>query len=264
MLRYLHLYKVFVKRAIKARLEYKADALIGILSFFISNIATFSCILLIVKAIPSLDGWSIFELGFLYGFAMLPKGLDHLFTDSLWFIGYWYVKNGFFDKHLIRPINTLFQVIAETFQPEAFGELIIGSALCIICAFKIDINFTFANVLLLIVSFIFGAFIFTGIKLITCSFAFYFKRSGQLMNSAYIFCDFARYPVSIFNKPMQFFLSFIMPFGLIISIPVQIVLKGTWNAYIVMLLIIAFAFIFNIIGILLWNKGVKAYESTGS
>ena len=84
------------------------------------------------------------------------------------------------------------------------------------------------------------------------------------MNSAYNFCDFARYPISIFNKPMQFFLSFIMPFGLIISIPVQIVLKGTWNAYIVILLIIAFAFIFNIIGIILWNKGVKAYESTGS
>ncbi len=264
MRRYLHLYQVFIKRAIKARLEYKADTIIGIISFLVSNIATFSCIWMIIQAIPSLDGWSIWELGFLYGFAMLPKGLDHLFTDSLWFIGYWYIKNGLFDKHLIRPINTLFQIIAETFQPEAFGELIIGTALCLTCAFKIKIIWSFTNGLLLLVAIIFGAFIFTGIKLITCSFAFWIKRSGPLMNSVYNFCDFARYPITIFNKPMQFFLSFIVPFGLFISIPVQIVLQGTWNAYLVMIAIIIAAMIFTTIGVLLWNAGVKAYESTGS
>ena len=264
MRRYLRLYKVLIQSAIKSRLEYKADTVIGILSFFISNIATFSCLWMIIQAIPSLDGWTIWELGFLYGFAMLPKGLDHLFTDSLWFIGYWYVKNGLFDKHLIRPANTLFQIVAQTFQPEAFGELIIGTALCIICGFNINIIWSFANVILLIVAFIIGALIFTGLKLITCSFAFWFKRSGPLMNSVYNFCDFARYPITIFNKPMQFFLSFVIPFGLVISVPVQIVLKGTWSAWPVIGIIILAAAVFNIIGVLLWNAGVRAYESTGS
>ena len=37
MRRYLHLYKIYLQRAIKARLEYKADTIIGILSFFISG-----------------------------------------------------------------------------------------------------------------------------------------------------------------------------------------------------------------------------------
>ena len=41
MRRYLRLYKVLIQSAIKSRLEYKADTVIGILSFFISNIATF-------------------------------------------------------------------------------------------------------------------------------------------------------------------------------------------------------------------------------
>lgn len=264
MIRYLHLYKVYIKRAIKARLEYKADTIIGILSFLISNVATFSCIWMVIQAIPSLDGWTIWELGFLYGFAMLPKGLDHLFTDSLWFIGYWYVKNGLFDKHLVRPVNTLFQIIAETFQPEAFGELIIGTCLCIVCAFNISIIWSFGNVLLLIVAVFIGAFIFTGVKLITCSLAFWIKRSGPLMNSVYNFCDFARYPITIYDKPMQFFLAFIVPFGLIISIPVQIVLKGTWSPYWVMGVIILAATLLMTIGVILWNAGVKAYESTGS
>ena len=154
--------------------------------------------------------------------------------------------------------------MAQTFQPEAFGELIIGTALCIICGFNINIIWSFANVLLLIVAFIIGALIFTGLKLITCSFAFWFKRSGPLMNSVHNFCDFARYPITIFNKPMQLFLSFVIPFGLVISVPVQIVLKGTWSAWPVIGIIILAAVVFNIIGVLLWNAGVRAYESTGS
>ena len=67
-----------------------------------------------------------------------------------------------------------------------------------------------------------------------------------------------------YNKPMQFFLSFVIPFGLVISVPVQIVLKGTWSAWPVIGIIILAAAVFNIIGVLLWNAGVRAYESTGS
>ena len=84
------------------------------------------------------------------------------------------------------------------------------------------------------------------------------------MNSVYNFCDFTRYPITIYNKPMQVFLAFIIPFGMIISIPVQIVLKGTWNAWPVMGLIILSALILNIIGLLVWRAGINAYESTGS
>ena len=264
MRRYLHLYKIYLQRAIKARLEYKADTIIGILSFFISNAATFSCLWMIISSIPSLDGWTIWELGFLYGFAMLPKGLDHLFTDSLWFIGYWYIRAGLFDKHLVKPVSPLFQMIGETFQPEAFGELIIGTSLCVICALNIDVVWSFPNILLLFVAFIFGSLIFTGVKLITCSIAFWTKRSGPLMNSVYNFCDFTRYPITIYNKPMQVFLAFVIPFGMIISIPVQIVLKGTWNAWPVIGLIILSALILNVIGLLVWRAGINAYESTGS
>ena len=65
------------------------------------------------------------------------------------------------------------------------------------------------------------------------------------MNSVYNFCDFARYPITIFNKPMQFFLSFVIPFGLVISVPVQIVLKGTWSAWPVIGIIILAIRYFN-------------------
>ena len=69
-------------------------------------------------------------------------------------------------------------------------------------------------------------------------------------------------PIGVFPSPSL--LSFVIPFGLVISVPVQIVLKGTWSAWPVIGIIILAAAVFNIIGVLLWNAGVRAYESTGS
>lgn len=264
MKRYIKLYSVYLQRAIKCRLEYKKDAIVGIFSFLITNLISFVSLMCIVRSIPSLNGWTMYELGFLYGFSMIPRSLDHLLTDSLWYIGYWYVRTGVVDRFLIRPVNALFQVIAEVFQPEAIGELIVGVALFILCGSKITFHFSFVNILLLIIASIFGAVIFTAIKLITCSVAFWTKRSGQLMSTAYNFADFAKYPIKIYHPIIKFIMTFILPFGLVISIPVEVVLKGGYNALLVSGWIILVASVLSLIGYYIWNCGLRRYESSGS
>ena len=36
-----------------------------------------------MNTIPSLENWTMAEIGFLYGFSMLPVAIDHLFSDDL-------------------------------------------------------------------------------------------------------------------------------------------------------------------------------------
>lgn len=262
--RYTKLYKTYLERAIKSRLEYKKDAVIGIISFLITNITSFASLMFIVQSIPSLNGWTMYELGFLYGFSMIPRAIDHLLTDSLWYVGYWYVRSGLIDRFLIRPVNSLFQVIAEVFQPEAIGEAIVGVALLVMCGSKISIHWSVTNILLLIVASIFGAVIFTAIKLITCSVAFWTKRSGQLMSTAYNFADFSKYPIKIYHPVIKFIMTFILPFGLVISIPIEVVLKGGYNSSVISLSIILVACLLSLLGYSIWNMGLKRYESSGS
>lgn len=264
MFRYIKLYKVYLSRAIKCRLEYKKDAIIGIFSFLLTNTISFLSLMFIVRSIPSLNGWTTYELGFLYGFSMIPRAIDHLLTDSLWYIGYWYVKNGIVDRFLIRPVNVLFQVIAEVFQPEAIGELLIGVALFVWCGSRITIHWSFTNVLLLVIASIFGAIIFTAIKLITCSVAFWTKRSGQLMSTAYNFADFSKYPIKIYHPAIRFIMTFILPFGLVISIPMETVIKGGYNSLTISAAIILVSFLLSAIGYFIWCQGLKRYESSGS
>ena len=254
MKRYIKLYFTYLKRAIVTRLEYKKDALIGILSFFLGNVASILGIYFIVNSIPSLNGWTMEQLGFLYGFSMLPVAIDHLFSDDLWCVAYWKVRTGELDKYYLRPVPVLFQVIAETFQPEALGELLVGIIMLVLCG----------NVLLLIVGAVFGAIIITSIKIITAAVAFYTKRSGPLTQVVYGFGSYTKYPLKIYPKFIQLILQFIVPFGLVISIPIDVVINGGYNPYLLMLVIIVVSMVFLFISVAFWNKAEKKYSSSGS
>ena len=144
-MRYINLYFTCIKRSIISRLEYKKDTLIAIFSFLIANVCSVLSIYFIINSIPLLEGWDIYQIGFLYGFSMLPVAIDHLFSDDLWLVAYHKVKNGEMDRYFIKPIPVLFQVIAETFQPEGFGELIVGIVMLGICGNAVNVTYSFSN-----------------------------------------------------------------------------------------------------------------------
>ena len=263
-MRYFKLYFTCLKRSLISRLEYKKDTFIGILSFFISNIASILSIYFIINSIPSLNGYTMYELGFLYGFSMLPIAIDHLFSDDLWNVSYWKVRNGDMDRCFLRPVPVLFQVLSETFQPEAFGELIVGIIMLSICASNVTISWSFGVILLLIVAAIFGALIITALKTITASFAFIFKRSGILTQIIYNFISYVKYPVGIYPSVMRIILTFILPFALVISLPIETLLFNTYSPYLLILAIILVTILICFIAIVIWSRCARKYESSGS
>ena len=263
-MRYISLYFTCIKRSIISRLEYKKDTFVAIFSFLFSNLASILSIYFIVNSIPSLNGWSIYQLGFLYGFSMLPVALDHLFSDDLWLIAYHKVRNGELDRYFLRPCPILFQSLAETFQPEGFGELTVGVVMLILCGNTIHLTWTFSMVMLLIIATIFGAIIITSLKIILSSIAFKFKRSGQLLQIVYNFIEYTRYPLKIFPKFIQGLLIFVFPFAVAISFPAETILFQTTSIWILSLEIMGVAILFLLISIGIWSLLIRKYESTGS
>ena len=264
MKRYIKLYFSYMKRSLISKMEYKKDTFIAMMGFLIENAAAIASIYFIIRAIPSLEGWNIYQIGFLYGFTMLPRGIDHLLTDELWLIAYRKVKSGELDQYFLRPLRVLFQVLAETFQADAFGELIVGTVMLIFCGIQTNVVFTFPLVMLFIVASIFGAMIITSLKIAISSLAFVFKSCGPTLQIIYNFLDYVKYPIKIFPLVIQSILVFLIPFGLFISLPVESLYFGTYNPYLLMGLIIVVAIIMLTISIIIWNALERRYESTGS
>ena len=141
MFRYMRLHKIFIKQDLKKLMEYKVDFLLGAVGFLLEQAVQIFCLGIIFASIPALvyrengvvqDSWIFNEVLFIYGFSLIPKGIDHLFFDNLWGLGYWIVDKGDFDKYLTRPVYSWFYVLCEKFCVDALGEIIVGVALIII------------------------------------------------------------------------------------------------------------------------------------
>ena len=119
--------------SLRSALSYKADSIIMMISFAVSEIVSLATIYLIVGTVPTLGVWTFETLAFLFGFTLVPKAIDHVFTDELWILAYRAVRRGDLDIYMTRPINPLFQYIARTFKWDGLGELLVG--IVIMCVF---------------------------------------------------------------------------------------------------------------------------------
>ncbi|MBE6135960.1 MAG: hypothetical protein E7181_01675 [Erysipelotrichaceae bacterium] len=263
-MRYFKLYFTCIKRSMMSRLEYKRDSIISILSFLISNACSLCSIYFILQAIPSLKGYTPAEVGFFYGFSMLPIAIDHLFSDEFWLVAFRRVQLGDMDRHFLRPVPIIFQMFAETFQPDGFGEVIVGITMIVICGLNLQVAVSFGAILVLSIGAIFGAIIITSFKIAISSLAFIFKRSGPLLQIIYNFTIYAKYPIAIYPYAIRFILIFILPFGLFISLPVDTLLYGSYNPYLLSLAIIGAAVVFFTLATFIWTLCARRYESTGS
>lgn len=261
--RVFKLHGIFIKQDLKKLMEYKIDFLTGALALFITQGINIFFLTIIFSYIPNLEGWTFDQILFIYGFALLPKAIDHLFTDNLWSIGYFTVSKGDFDKYLTRPVSTLFAVTVEKFQIDALGELVVGILLLATSLPKVSFNLSFINVILFIISVLFATFIYTGIKLITASVAFWTKRSGNVIHMFYMVNDFAKYPTTIYNRTVRAIITYIVPFAFTAFFPASYFIVGGNPWYNIGGTVVMSALLMTV-GIIIWNKGVTAYESAGS
>lgn len=263
-MRYIKLYFTYAKRSLMGKFAYKSNVIIGTVAFLIAQITALLTLFLLVSTVPSIDGYTIYDIGFLFGITNMAIGIDHLFSDKLWTVAYNEVKMGKLDHMFLRPLPVLFQVFAHEIQLEAFGEILTAIALMIFCGNNVSFTVSGMGVLLLIVGIICASIIITSFKIIVASLAFIFGRSGPLLQVVYNVSTYSRYPLTIFPKVIRFILTFIIPLGVCLFLPYDSLFSNSYNPFILLGVMIGATSVFLLLAILIWNYFCSKYESTGS
>ena len=263
-MRYLKLYATYAKLSLMSKLVYKVNAIIGVIAFLFMEATSLLTLYFLVSSVPSIDGYTIYHIGLLFGLTNMAVGIDHLLTDKLWNVAYFEVKLGRLDHMFLRPLPVLFQVIASEVQLEALGELIVATALIILCGSQLTIVGGVWSILFMILGIICAAIIISSFKIMVASLAFKFKRSGPLLQFIYNFSGFTKYPLTIYPKFIRIVLTFIIPLGLCLFYPFENLFKPIENAGLVALGMVGFTSAFAAICLFVWSKLVRMYESTGT
>jgi len=281
MKKYLRLYPRYFAMALKSKMIYRADWAIGLLGLVASNIVTFLSLYLSTLPVQSLDGWTFNRIMFMYGFLLIPMGIDHTLTDKLWNYGGGLINQGELDRILMKPLNPLFQMCAEFFQEGGLGEVVLGIVFMSIFGPGLNLDMSFNTVFPIVVGAIFSPLIYFAIKLSTMSIAFYNRRSISIMSGLYNIKEYGKYPASIYHignwagEVVYNVLLFILPFGLIGYLPLAAQMfpgkdiPFLWfsipgNNYLIMGIIIAVALVHFFGAYLFFKHALKHYNSAGA
>jgi ABC-2 type transport system permease protein len=247
----------------KVRVSYRADFLIGVATSMTATLLSLGFVVVLFSRIPSLAGWRFEEVLFLYGFSMIPFGLFNVLSMNLYEFGNTYIIEGKFDRVLLRPVGSLFQVLFETFRIESFQEVFTGLIVVVWAAHRLEYRWSAFEIILMTFFAACGAIIYMAVFLTFTTVSFFMEDRIGLHPPVWNLLAFGRYPLSIYSAPIQFFLSWIIPFGFATFYPsVRLLGRSEFRSYAPLIPVVAGLSLG--IAIFCWNQGVRRYASTGS
>ncbi len=265
---YWDVYKEFWRLNFLTLLEYKANFVIWFLFSLVYNGVAVGAIWVTMTRFSSMNGWTYQEVFFLYTIFML----GHTLNNTLFFtVGNVpeLIREGTFDRYLVRPLNPLFQVLSSPGQnwPD---ELVLAFIFFAIAQGVVHLQWSAATVGLLFAAMIGGSFIDFAVQLVIATLAFWFIRLDALRWVVMsLENDFTRYPLSIYTRSVRIVLGFVFPFAFMNYFPATALLHKTaeagytlnpmlgWLTPLVGLVWFGAAYLF-------WKRGLDHHQSTGS
>ncbi|MEU6716306.1 ABC-2 family transporter protein [Nonomuraea sp. NPDC046802] len=261
ILRTLRLYVMLQRASARGALQYRMNTVIGILSGAIWQGTGFAFIWVIMHTFPSLAGWGLAEIAFLYGLRLTAHTLAMIPLMSVNDI-HWLVLNGEFDRFLLRPLNPLVQLMGNRMGIAQLGDLFAGLALLTIAGQNAHVQWNAWLIAFCLMAILGGALIEAAFFLALCSLSLRMIDTFSLRVFVDdVFSKFGSYPMKVFGGAIEWLLTFVLPVAFVAYVPASVALgklDNPWalTAPVLGVILIALAY-------LIWRRQLDHYQSVG-
>jgi ABC-2 type transport system permease protein len=213
--------------SVRSELQYRANFLIMILMGIVYQCTGFAFIWVVLARFQALAGWTLGEVAFLYGLRLTMHALNGALTGGLYSLE-WKVRQGEFDRYLVRPLAPLLQLLCERVHVSIVGDLIGGLALFAAAASLVAVNWTPLALLYLALALIGGALVELALRVLFSALSFRFLSANAFMFVLdTVFSNFSNYPLRIFGNVLEFLLTFGVPLAFMAYFPAVVLLGRT-------------------------------------
>lgn len=266
MFEHLLLYTRYFAVSVRSQLQYRASVLMTMLGHLLVTGFEFFGMWALFDRFGQLRGWSLAEVALLYGMANIAFAFAEAAGRGFKIFGKM-VRNGDFDRILLRPRGTAFQIGAQHFELVRLGRFLQGVAVLVYAVVELDLIVSAPRVALLGSAIVGGACIFTGLFVVQATVAFWTVESLELFATVtYGGVETAQYPMAIYREGFRNFFTYVIPLAFVNYVPALAVLDRPesfgpeWLAWASPLFGVAFLWL-CLQG---WRVGVRHYRSTGS
>ena len=257
--RRLTLFFYYFKINIKSLNVYDRDFIFGVLSMIITYISGILSLFFIFEFVDNINGWSLYEILFMYGLNLIGYSLWSCFFINTISLPY-YIKNGEFDRFLLRPIDPIFQIMMDGFDEDAWGELVVGIAVLMYSWINMDISLAYIWIIpILSIS---ACFIYAGTSILLSTVSFFTISHSNVANLTSDIKQFSQYPLTIYPKAVQFIFTLIIPIAFVSFYP-SMLLFGYISTWFFLVIPFVSFFYYNATK-KIWTTGSKHYGGTGT
>lgn len=223
------LYLRYLRQFLLGLAEYRVDFLFGLVSMILLHLSTLVFIGLVFSRVQEIRGYSFPEVVFLFGFSVVPQGVLTACFSNLFRMSH-FVRTGEFDRVLLRPLPALFQVSALRFDANGLGNLVVGALLIGWSWAELGIPATPGNLALLALMLGSATVTLVAIHLVVGATAFLLVENHVLSLFVNELDEFTYYPVTIYNRPVRYCLTFAVPLAFASFYPAVIFLgRAEWR-----------------------------------
>lgn len=262
----LRLYSRFIGVAIRSRMEYRSDFLVGIVSVIVLNYVNLTLIWVLVNQFRALQGWSLWEIVMLYAVWTLSHSIHAVF--------FWHVTtleddilSGRFDQYLVRPCSPLVQYLGKEVNYMGVADAVFAISAFLLAYVNLALDWAPWKWAFLVVAILSGTAIESGIAWICGSLAFWTGRSSSIF---YVTLRFniltQQYPIDVFGRWFRAFVTGFLPVAFVNYFPLTVLLikmpaiGPPWIGYLSPVVAI---FVVSV-GAIVWSRGVTSYASSGN
>jgi ABC-2 type transport system permease protein len=263
----LALYVHYVQVSIRSQLQYRASVAMGTLGACVITASEFIAVWALFDRFRQLRGWTLPEIALLYGMISITWALCDAIARGFDAFGAM-VRGGGFDRILLRPRSTVFQLLAQDLVLRRAGRLLQGAAVLGYAATAGAIDWTLGRAALLVGSIACGVCAFLGLIICQATSTFWTVESLEVW-AAFTHGGVAmsQYPQSIYRSWYRGVFTFVIPLACVNYYPGLAILgrPDPLGAPAVLGWLAPLAGpVFLVVCLQVWRIGVRHYRSTGS
>lgn len=261
MLKLLRLFVAIFAISLQRELAFRANLLFQLLMAIMSIISGMAALGIVYTRVDTLGGWSWAEAVVLLGTYQIVSGLYTTFIEPnvAWFGGQ--VRSGTLDSILLKPVSSVFLVSLGSCAPLALAQVLLGFVVLGTGLRDLDSSLSvwrFAVWLLLLAV---GLTVAWASRVLVASMALW--TPGIELDVVYgAVWQFGRYPVSIYQQPMRFVLTYLLPVASISTFPAHALTRGASLPLLLVGVVVGIGAIMLVR--LVWNAGLRRYTSATS
>lgn len=262
----LTLYFRLIRLAVQARMQYRADFWAGVIGVIVMNAVTVSLISIMVSRFKNLNGWTMWEMVFLYCLWLLGHSVYSFF---FWHIRALeeYLVEGTFDQFLMRPASPFIMFLAREVQYMGVADLTFATLGLSLAYRNLNLQWNSMQWLFFGLAIIAGMLIETTLALMFACISFWTgrsRRASQLLMRLNVMVQY--YPVDIFGYVFRIIVTGFIPVAFMNYYPALMLLgkldpqsPGGWLGYISPFVALTLV----VLSAVVWHLALRRYSSAG-